>query len=755
MATNEELNKQYKEQLKSVQALERFTKNITSQQKAQLKAERAKLATIEKRIAVEEAYFDSFDSFSRKYQSLGKQVQKQLTGQAKGSSSIVALNQQIAREKGKETRYSQLNTKASKQGAKTTKQRLEILESISGNLIDQATATQKAEDDLRGVSELQRELRDLAAEEGTLTKKQYELAKNNILQKDQLKQKQETLNELQSQQGELMGMLPAGLQSAIGGAKKLGTAMKAGMGPLFLIGALLIAAVKSFTALEEGAKNFREQTGLTNSQMKDIRSQANQITQEFASTGLEAEDVFNTIAALKSEFSDIAGFSDEVVAGLTLMNVNFGISTESAAKVQGIFEQVGGLSSETATSVGMQAANMARLAGVAPAKVFEDIAENADIASTLFKGDVESLTKAAIEARRLGTNLKSVASTTEHLLDFQSNIGDELVAATFVGGQFSLTQARSLAAAGKTVEAQKEVLRQLQRGGDFRKKDYFTQQQLAKAAGMSVEEINKQLNAQEKLNSLTSEQRAIADEAIAQGLDISDINKDQLASEVDKFSKQQEQQAVLDKISNQFMGIASTIGSVLVPILDAVFLALQPIFYVVEAIKWVFGGIGTGISNLIGPLGMVGKLLKGLAGLAIVYAAYKTFAAVSSGLALTGVGAIAAPFIGGAAAAAVLTAGFGALSKVGDLAIDPNGGPIVASPREGGIFQGSKNDGLMMAPGIGTKGAAGGAGGSSVDTAAIVAAIRETKDVYMDGRRVTSRVASSVEKSSKNQYGFG
>jgi len=545
-----------------------------------------------------------------------------------------------------------------------------------------------------------------------------------------------------------MGMLPAGLQSAIGGAKKLGTAMKAGMGPLFLLGAVLVAALKSFTGLEEGAKKFREETGLTNSQMKDIRSQANQITQEFASTGLEAEDVFNTIAALKSEFSDIAGFSDEVVAGLTLMNVNFGISTESAAKVQGIFEQVGGLSSETATSVGMQAANMARVAGVAPAKVFQDIAENAEIASTLFQGDVESLTKAAIEARRLGSNLKSVAATSEHLLDFQSNIGDELVAATFVGGQFSLTQARSLAAAGKTVEAQKEVLRQLQRSGDFRKKDYFTQQQMAKAAGMSVEDINKQLNAQEKLNSLTSEQKAIADEAIAQGLDISDINKDQLASEVDKFSKQQEQQAVLDKISNQFMGIASTIGSVLVPILDAVFLALQPIFYVVEAIKWVFGGIGTGISNLIGPLGMVGKLLKGLAGLAIIYAAYKAYASLAT-IPVIGVG------LGIAAAAAITTAGFSMLSKVGDLGIDPNGGPVVASPREGGLFQGTKNDGLMMAPGIGTKGVTGGTGGSSVDTAAIVAAIRETKDVYMDGRRVTSRVASSVEKSSKNQYGFG
>ena len=201
---------------------------------------------------------------------------------------------------------------------------------------------------------------------------------------------------------------------------------------------------------------------------------------------------------------------------------------------------------------------MANLAGVAPAKVFADIAESAEIASTLFQGDVEALTKAAIQARRLGTNLKSVAATSEHLLDFQSNIGDELVAATFVGGQFSLTQARSLAAAGKHVDAQKEVLRQLQRSGDFRKKDYFTQQQMAKAAGMSVEDINKQLNAQEKLNSLTSDQKALADEAIKQGLDISDIDKNQLAAQVKQFSKQQEMQASVEKLSNAFTGIAAT-----------------------------------------------------------------------------------------------------------------------------------------------------------------------------------------------------
>ena len=86
MAVNDKLNEQYKEQLKSVQALERFTKNITSEQKRQLASEKAKLATIEKRVKVEEAYFDSFDSFAREYSALNKDTQKQLQGTAKGAS---------------------------------------------------------------------------------------------------------------------------------------------------------------------------------------------------------------------------------------------------------------------------------------------------------------------------------------------------------------------------------------------------------------------------------------------------------------------------------------------------------------------------------------------------------------------------------------------------------------------------------------------------------------------------------------------
>jgi len=98
--------------------------------------------------------------------------------------------------------------------------------------------------------------------------------------------------------------------------------------------------------------------------------------------------------------------------------------------------------------------------------------------------------------------------------------------------------------------------------------------------------------------------------------------------------------------------------------------------------------------------------------------------AISSGITATakflgmsastlGIGAIAT------LAAAAIGVGFynSSVDKVkskakatGDLSIDPNGGPVVMSPQEGGIFQGTKNDGVSMSPSHGSGGGKGGGG---------------------------------------------
>jgi len=728
-------------------------KKLHHMQEKQLKRLQDEIVLKKKDIEETKKANKEYLSFSNSYKKLTQDVQKQLKGNNEKTGTFLSLGRQIANQKAKEARYAQDTSDEGVAQYKAAQNRKSILEDISSNLLSQAKATQQAEDKLKGVSSIEQQIRDFKAEAaGTLSTKQIELGEEVLKQTDALRQKEKRLVEIKQEQSNLFSALPDSIQSMVGGAKKFGGALTGAVAPLVLISAIAIAALSSFTKLDEAAESFRNETGMTNSQMGELKSDANDLVYSFSNLGVEAKDVFDSVSALRSEFSDIVKPSKEVVSSMVVLSKNFGVSAATGAKVQGIFEQIGGFSSETAASIQMQVVQMAKLAGVAPAKIMEDIAENAEIASTLFKGDVESLTQAAIEARRLGTNLKSVATTTEHLLDFQGNIGDELVAATFVGGQFNLTQARSLAAAGKTVEAQREVLKQLERGGKFRDKDYFTQQQLAKAAGMSVEEINKQLNAQEKLNSLTSEQRTIADNAIKQGLDISNISKEDLANQVQSFATQQEMQGNLTQMKNTFTAIAASVGSIFLPILQSVADVMSFLTSNADALRVFFGS---------------------LAALTLVIYAnkLKTYALAKKELILQAisnrksmVGAISSifqgqgklPIVGAIIAAAMIAGLFAAISKgkaksVGDLSINPNGGPVVMSPREGGLYQGTANDALTMAP----PGAMGGGGMTASQAERLIRGVEKQKETYLDGRRVTSNIGRAVEKSTMNNFAIG
>lgn len=646
--------------------------NVTSQKSAEnakkQRTEAEKTLTVEeKKKKVLEDTEKGLKSFAAEYKKLSPQIQAQLEFKDKETSIYKEINSELQRQKAIASTYNGIV----KQNAEY---RAEALESVAKEAAEAARAAAIQEDKAKGINETQRKILDVEAQRATLGNNIADKLIDQIKRTEELELKTKRLQEIEKLRGGLMDSLPGPFKEIVGFAKSFAAAVGLGLGPLFLLVAVVGQVVKSFMGLEQAAQDFRKETGLLNSQMENIRSQANQITQEFAEIGVEAKDVFDTVAGLKAQFGDTVDFSKETVAALTVMNKNFGIAADSSAKVQSIFESVGGLSSETAANVQLQVANMAKMAGVAPDKVFRDIAENAEAASTFFKGDLTALTKNAVQARRMGTSLKEQVSLAEKLLDFENGIEQELVAATFVGGQFNLSRARALAMEGKLAEANAETLAQIQRSGDFRKKDYFTQQQLAKAAGMSVEEINKQLNAQEKLNSLSADQKKAAEDAISKGLDITNISKENLAAETEKFAKQQEQQQVLEKISNQFMGIASTIGSVLVPVLDAVALALNVIMTPIQIIDSMFGWIGEKISALLGPLGQVGKFMKGLAGIAIIYAAYKAFASFAT---VPVVGAIK----GGIAAAAILAAGFGALSKIGDLSSPADGKTQVSTKK--------------------------------------------------------------------------
>jgi hypothetical protein len=370
-----------------------------------------------------------------------------------------------------------------------------------------------------------------------------------------------------------------------------------------------------------------------------------------------------------------------------------------------------------------------------------------------------------------------------------------LVAATFVGGEFNLSRARALAMEGKLADANKETLSQLQRSGDFRKKDYFTQQQLAKAAGMSVEEINKQLNAQEKLNSLSAEDQKMAQEAIDKGLDITNINKEQLSQEVKKFAVQQEQQGQLTRMQNAFMGLVATVGGVLSPLLEGVAsilnLILMPINAAVEGfahmvdyiktisdVALVFAGTLATIYTLTNAKFLIDKaslaIEEAKKGYAALQASYEVKGllpliakmAMQAFSALGGFPVIG-PILGAAAAAGAFALGKSYMSKAGDV-MSPADGKTRVSTKEGGLFELSPNDDLVAAPGA-AKAMQGAGGGSTpqmnlaVLSAPLNAMIAEIKGlradlnagkiaVHMDGAKVTAGVSQQTSKNTRNNF---
>jgi transcriptional regulator with XRE-family HTH domain len=738
--------------------------DMMEQEKIRLKLQKESAIQYQKR----KEYLDYEEDALESIASLSKATKKIIDGKFTTESSLASVTQRVIKMKQAEVNLD---------GAALEKSiaRRETLEGLQKAVIEQAQSlAHHSGEHIAHEEKIEQFERSISH----LTTKQKEEARQLYKIKEALEKKEERIAELHEQQHQLMHHLPGFMSEALDFSKGLIKAITK-LGPLALVFAAAGAALHSFIALDQAAEDFRKETGLTLSQTKELAHQAHHIEMYYRDAGIELKDVFETVAAL------------------TLMKTNFGVTAEHAANVQSIFESVGGLSSDTAANVQLQVANMAKMSGIAPDKIFKDIAENAEAASTFFKGDLNALTKNAVQAQRMGTSLKQQVSLAEKLLDFENGIEEELVAATFVGGEFNLSRARALAMEGKLAEANAETLSQLQRSGDFRKKDYFTQQQLAKAAGMSVEEINKQLNAQEKLNSLSAEDQKMAQEAIDKGLDITNIDKEQLGLEVKKFAAQQEQQGQLTRMQNAFMGIVATVGGVLSPLLEGVAsimnLILLPINAAVEGLAKMAGFLKENLDIAGVFLGVLGAIYAQkiatvvvsqyenaimIAKLALTnraaLAEKKGLLAGVAKMAISAYNSIAAfipvigPILGAVAAAGALAYGYSLVSKAGDV-MSPADGKTRVSTKEGGLFELSPNDDLVAAPGAAKamQGAAAGGGTPQINLAilsaplnAMIAEIKGLRadmaagkiSVHMDGAKVTAGVSNQVNKSTRNNF---
>ena len=585
------------------------------------------------------------------------------------------------------------------------------------------------------------------------------------------------------------------------------------LNPMLLVVAAIAAAVTAMIGLvalasahEESARDLAKETGLNIAQTKKMVIESQNVANQLDNQLVASEDILDVQSAMIRNMGNVGMMSAEAAAETAEIGIAFGYGAEQAGLVNSTLMSMGVSTSELADTQREFAADITK-AGANVDQVFEDITSNTAVVAKYFSGNVHELKKAAIEANKLGMSIADMAGVAEQLLDFENSLAAQFEFQALTGKNINFDLARQLALQGDIAGATQEVLNQVGSIHDFNQMDFMAKQKLAEATGMSVEQLGKSLALQEKLPGMTDAQAAAAERLGLSQAEIMDMSAAELQTRLEQeqaaMKMEKEMQKMKQQLGQALLPLAEAlmeVFSALSPVLKLVGIALKVLMMPINLIAGIVGGIvdsfeylGNLISGNTEGMSAMQMVIGAIAGIAATILGIETAITIQKGLQATaeaagmsgaaaGLGILIGKAFAGLASAigpifsaftflgpfgiplaiaaiagmtALIMKQVGKAKSTGDLGIDPNGGPVVASPKVGGLYQGDKRDGLSMGPGFGVEGggASGGATNVSVDMTPVVNAITSMQSileqirdkpttVQLDGARVNRQLRS-------------
>ena len=576
---------------------------------------------------------------------------------------------------------------------------------------------------------------------------------NNPIVKEGFSAAANSLDKMQKGITDFVGNLPGG--DFISKAFKLdkiseklqSSIINGGKAGFIAVGIIAVTALLAvFKALSAEASKFSTETGVAFSQARGIADAARQAQTSFGNQLSTQQDILDVQSETINALGIVGALSADVAMKVSETGKAYGYGAKQAALVNNEFMLMGA-SAQDAANAQEELAAQAFKAGVNVGAVMKDISANAKNVAKYFGGNVTALTNAAVEAAKLGMNLQQMGKIADSLLNIETSLSSQFEYQALTGKEINLDTARQLALQGDIAGAAKEVVSQFGSLAELQAQGPLAMEAAATAAGMTVDELTKSLAVQEKLGSLTEDQQA----AMANlGMSAAEIQKLSASELKERLANQQatdKAAASMEKVKNQLMlaltplaEMVGTVMGVLTPAFDIlggiIKAALWPITTAVQGVKDMYNFLvnggeqlsfwGTTLGTLLVTIGAIKAaqqyiFLKQVAinSLAAIKAAMDKNAeqslikqglimarnlliAIAEAVAkITGMSAMTLGVAAGIALAAGAAAyAFLGSKKTGDLAMPANGGPIVMNPREGTLFQGTKNDEVAMGPGV-------------------------------------------------------
>tara|TARA_A100001201_G_scaffold104543_1_gene89634 strand:- start:376 stop:2319 length:1944 start_codon:yes stop_codon:yes gene_type:complete len=268
-------------------------------------------------------------------------------------------------------------------------------------------------------------------------------------------------------------------------AKNLGNSVLKLIGMGGLIGGI-VAAFKAFSnRVDELGTAF----GVIGT--KELRDDLIEAERQVTGIGMNLQDVITITSTLTDNF----GLSTDEAANLSAKIADsgkaLGLSVSESADLFGSLISIGQLSADQAENFAESTYQLAQANKVNPKAVMQDMAKSSQLIAKFGADNLQSISKAAIQARKLGLELSTVDSISSSLLNFQDSITKQFEAEVILGRRLDLQRARQLALTGDLSSMMDEVLKQVGGEAKFNKMNVLERQALADTIGVSVGEMAK------------------------------------------------------------------------------------------------------------------------------------------------------------------------------------------------------------------------------------------------------------------------
>lgn len=485
-----------------------------------------------------------------------------------------------------------------------------------------------------------------------------------------------------------MGLTVASQNIFIAGAKALGPALLKSFGPLFLA----VEAFKSFIELDKTIGDTAKQLGVS-------YSTAAGLSQQFNSIANASGNIFITTKGINESFNQINGalgtnanLSNELLLTQTELTKQAFYSVEAATMISKLSLATDKPAKEIATAFLGQAKalNLVNNTAINEKTLIESISKTSKGLLATFAAQPKKLIESAYAAKKIGLELESIQGIQDSLLNIESSIAAEFEAEVITGKQLNLERARYYALTNNIAGLAQELTKQNVTQATFSKMNILQQEAVAKAMGLSRDQLGGMLIEQAALSKLTGgdteenrKKLALLKEQGFSTQAIAELGQDELDRQMASASLQDRFNTSIEKLKEIFV----TLAEPLMPVLDAFAGILSVIGAVMKGVGYIFDGL-----NSLGPV--LGKIATTLAAAAL--------AAFMLGTSLTlGVGAavILAAAAGGIAAYKT----YMEPQAVSDGIASPNNGPFTITDKFGSTAITATGDGLAVSPNIRTQ----------------------------------------------------